>query len=47
MNIDYAKLGIDDIQKLNLPYVSFDIISGVIVNGTIKRIKSKRANKSN
>lgn len=36
---------IADLQKLNIPYVSFDVIDGKIANGTIKRLKSKSARK--
>lgn len=31
------------LQKLNLPYVSYDVIDGKIINCAINRMKSKNA----
>lgn len=36
---------ITDLERLNLPYVSYDVKDGKIINGTIKRLRAKNARK--
>lgn len=45
IHILFKKNMIADLERLSLPYVSYEIVNGTVINGTIKRLKNKSARK--